>query len=227
MFLTRIAAVTIGLALVVLSNKAVGHDGTDPHGLDEKKPRAAKNGADSHATDSRQAVDNWLKDVVTGQSVPPKTEAVDDEAIRSLFPDDRFYAVRFMRYPRAVKPPSPLKLENLVRVRPDKSVERIENLDALKKLLEAKLATIPDENTARVALRASLRLAEEFYQDGYYTFTIPEQSISVAKVDGQLVASGKAEVTKGGKGSISVKLTTGGPSKVAIEGSVRPDVRNR
>jgi hypothetical protein len=214
MLLTKIAAVNAGLLLAALAVAQAGQDGTDP-------PAGADKG--------RQAVEAWLKDLNNGQPlpVPPTIAAADDDAVRTLFPDGRFYTVRFMRFPRAVIPPNRLKLENLVRVRPDGSVDRIESLDALKKLCEAKLADVRDEGKARVALLACLRLAEEFYQDGYYTFTVPERSVSVVRRDNHWVASGKAEVTKGGKGEITVTVTTGTPSTVTIGGKVRPDVRDR
>jgi hypothetical protein len=90
-----------------------------------------------------------------------------------------------------------------------------------------KLAHINDAKEARVSLLACLRLAEEFYQDGHYTFTVPENSISVAQEDKGWVASGKAVVSKGGSGEIKVTLTAGTPPKVSIEGKVRPDARPR
>ena len=102
-----------------------------------------------------------------------------------------------------------------------------ESLDALKKLIEKKLADVRSEDQARATLLACIRLAQEFYQDGFYTFTVPKDSVSVLVRDSRLVASGKAVVTKGGKGEITVTLMAGSPPKVAIEGKVRPDVRLR
>jgi hypothetical protein len=215
MLLTKIAVVTASLTLLVLAAGWAGADGDDP-----KAGAAADKG--------REAVEAWLKRLTKGESLPapPKIEAVNG-AVSDFFPDDRFFAVRFMRYPRAVKPPPPLRLENLVRVRPDGSVDRVESPNALTKLFEAKLANVADEAGARAALRAALRLAEEFYQDGLYTFAVPEQSVSVAHQDDHLVASGRAVVTGGGKGEITVTLTTGARGTVAVAGQVRPDVRNR
>jgi hypothetical protein len=183
---------------------------------------------DSEAAKGRAAVQAWLKDLANGKPLPdpPKIAAVD-ETLSNVFPDDRFYTVRFIRYPRAVKPPTPLKLENLVSVSQDGSVQRIESLDALKKLFEKKAAEVQTEDQARAVLRACLRLAEEFYQDGYYVFDTPEQSISVVHSDANWTVSGKAAVTQGGKGEIKVSMTTGAPGNVAIEGKVRPDSRNR
>jgi len=225
MFFMKTAA-ALGFALVALSAVQAGQGDPDP-----------KDGAADDK--SRAAVDAWLRRIMTSdgatdvQPVPVAPKVVPiDEAVRRVFPEDRFYSVRFLRYPRAVMPPRPLALENLVCVRPDGSVDWIKDLDALKRYLGDKLPPVRDEAPARAAVLAYLRLAEEFYQDGHYTFTVPEDAISVSRQGDQLVASGKAVVTKGGKGEVTVTLPfdTSGKLKVdevKIVGRVRPDVRLR
>jgi hypothetical protein len=213
MLFSNITALTVALALLGMVQAGQDPPGQDPKPDDDK---------------SRKVVEAWVTEIAKGESVPvlPKIAAVGD-AVRKLFPDDRFYTVRYMRYPRAVIPPAPLKLDNVVFVRPNGTVERIESLEALQKLIEKKLADVCDAGQARVALLACLRLAQEFYQDGYYTFTIPEDSLSVVARDGGWVASGKDVVSKGGRGEIKVTLTTGTTPTVVIDGKVRPDVRPR
>jgi hypothetical protein len=177
---------------------------------------------------SREAVYAWLKDLTKGKSGlgEPKIALVDG-SVRDMFPHDRFYSIRFMRYPRAVKPPAPLKLENLIRVRSNGLVEQIGTLDALKNLVKTQLGEIRGDEQARAAVMACLRLAEEFFQDGSYVFSIPVQSVSVVRRDGHFAIKGKAVVTKGGHGEITVSLTTGDGGEVSIEGKVRPNVRLR
>jgi hypothetical protein len=207
MFLLKTFAVPLGLGLLAL---AVGPNAGAP------------------ADQGRDAVDAWLEGLSKGKAppVPPKIAAVD-AAVRELFPHEHFYTIRYLRYPRAVRPPGPLKLENLVCVHTNGTVDRLENLEALKKLFEKKLPDLRDEVQTRAALVACLRLAEEFYQDGYYTFTIPDSSVSITRHDDHFVASGKTVVTKGGKGEVTVKLTTGSAGKIEIEGKTRADVRLR
>ena len=178
--------------------------------------------------ESRAALDAWLKTLSKDKPLPsaPKIAAVDG-AVAALFPEDRFFTVQFMRFPRAVTPPVSLQLENLVRVQADGSVDRIENVEALPKLFEKKLADVRDEHQARIVLMTCLRLAEEFYQDGYYTFNIPEASVSAVRQDQHWIAAGIAVVTQGGKGEISVMVTTGSPGKITINGKVWPNVRLR
>ena len=218
------APLILALGLVAFAACSVGQEASEPQakeGVDKKVPE--KDAPDK----SREAVEAWLNSVSEGkQYSPPPKIALVDESVRSFFPEDRFYSICYMRYPRAIKPPESLKLENLVRVRPDASVERVESIDALKKLVEKKLEQVTTEDQARIALHACLRLAEEFYQDGFYTFALPQDSIAIMRNENRIVATGKAVVTKGGQGEISVTLTTGA-NTVAIAGKVRPDVRLR
>jgi hypothetical protein len=178
---------------------------------------------------SRAAVDAWYAEITkdTRPVVAPKIALVDDPAVHAAFPDDRFFTIQFPRYPLAIKPPAPLKLENLIRVHKDSSVQRIADTDALKKLVEPLFSDKAGRDQIRTALHAFLRLAEEFYQDGYYEFTITDESISAVQQNDHYIATGKATVTRGGKGTVTVTVTTGAAPKIDIGGQVRPDVRRR
>ncbi len=208
----NVATVTLALALV---SAALGDNGSAP-------------GKGPKTNASRAALDAWL-DRIPGAKAGT-VAPVDDAAIGSILPREHFYSVRFMRYPRAQLAPRPLRLNNLIQVKSDGSVERIEDLAALTRLLADKLPPILDETHAREAVLACLRLVEEFHQDGQYTFGVPEDSVTVARQRDRLVASGRAVVTKGGKGEITTTLTFDASGKVvAVEpgGQVRPDVRLR
>ena len=86
-------------------------------------------------SDARVAIEQWLKLLSEGPiAVSPKVTRIDD-SVSQVFDGDRFYAIRFMRYPRAVKPPDSLKLENVVCVRANRSVIRIENIDWRRRLI--------------------------------------------------------------------------------------------
>jgi hypothetical protein len=187
----------------------------------------AKTGPASDRT-NRAAIQKWLDSVskTVHPPIPPKVVQVDG-VNDQVFPADRFYAIRYTRFPRAVKPPDSLGLENLVRVRPDGSVERIESLQALKALFQSKVADVRTESQARALLVSLLRLSEEFYQDGNFSFEIPQSSLSVVRQKNGIVASGKAVVAKGGEGEISVAFRTDAPTKIEIAGKVRSDVRLR
>ncbi len=206
---------TLTLALV-LASVVFGNDGS----AQEDSPKARA---------SRSALDAWLARIPNAKAgtVAP----VDDPAIRNILPDEHFYTVRFfVGYPRPGLVPRPLGLNNLILVRSDGSVKQIKNLTTLTRLFTEKLPPILDEKQAREAVLAYLRLTEEFYQDGQYVFSIPEDSIVVARQGAHLVASGRAVVTKGGNGELTAKLMFDASGKVSMiepGGRTRPDVRLR
>lgn len=140
-----------------------------------------------------------------GQIVP-----VENESLKRDFSGYSFYMLRFRRYPVARVPPEPLGLNNLFVVRPDGSVERIADTKMLKTFFRTALAPVKTAAKARVALKAWLQLAEEFHQDGFFRFSISEDSLrTVALKDGGLEASGKALVNQqgGNMGEIGASLT--------------------
>jgi len=178
---------------------------------------------------SRAVLDAWLARIPgadTGKVLP-----VDDAVVQRVFPSRRFYVVRFMRYPRAEVPPPPLDLENLISVGPDRIIQNLENLYALKHFLRSELPPERDKTGARDAIGVCLRLAQEYFQDGFYTFVTPDDSVSVVSEAGRLVLAGKSVVVSGGSGQVNCKLMfrlpSGSVESVSLNGKVRADVRNR
>ena len=135
---------------------------------------------------------------------------VENESLKRDFSGYSFYMLRFRRYPVARVPPEPLGLNNLFVVRPDGSVERIADTTMLTPFFRTALAPVKTAAKARVAIKAWLQLAEEFHQDGFFRFSISEDSLrTVALKDGGLEASGKALVNPqgGNMGEIGASLT--------------------
>lgn len=133
-----------------------------------------------------------------------------NEPLSRAFPIYSFYVLRFRQYPVARAHPEPLKANNLFIVKPDESVEHVVDTKKLKDFFRAALAPIKTEAEARDTAEAWLQLAQEIYQDGFFRFSIPEDSIRVtAMKDGGLGVSGKAVVNQqgGNNGEISASLT--------------------
>jgi hypothetical protein len=166
-----------------------------------------------------------FKGAERGQTTPVKSEALSRE-----FRGYAFYAVRFRQYPVALAPPEPLKANNLFVLKPYGSVEHIADTEKLKDFFAA-LAPVKTEVEARDAAAAWLQLAQELYQDGFFHFSIPEDSIQVAALkDGGLEVSGKAMVNPqgGNSGQIIVALTfdpAGALKKVSESAQLRGGVR--
>jgi hypothetical protein len=217
MFLSNLAAAALNLALFACVNAPTAADGHDQPDNRDK---------------SRAALDAWLERFPN----VPKTKdegltvvAVDDEAVRRIFPRERFYGVYFyVGYPRPGKLPAELRTHNLIQVQADGAVERIGERESLSALFEKKIPPARDEAQARAATAACIRVAEEFYQDGLYKFH--DSEVKVTRQTSDLVAVGRTAVKSRGTGTVSVTLMfkpSGEVHSVTIEGRVRPDARLR
>lgn len=157
--------------------------------------------------------------------------AVADEALAREFSGYSFYVLRFRLYPVAIKPPEPLGSNNLFVVKPDGSVDYVPEAEALERFFRKRLPPVKSEAAAKLAARAWLRLLEEFHQDGFTRFSIPEDSLRVARTgDGGLEASAKAVVTPqaGDTGEISASLSfdsAGGLVDISEAGGINRGMR--
>jgi hypothetical protein len=112
-----------------------------------------------------------------------------------------------------VAPPDPLTSNNLFIVRRDGTVQHLPDAGALEVFFRAALRPITTDAQAQDAARAWLRLAQEFRQDGFLQFAIPDDSLKVAALaNGGREVTGKAVVTPqgGNQGEIGATLTFDG-----------------
>ena len=91
--------------------------------------------------------------------------------------------LRFRQYPVAVVPPEPLQSNNLFVVKPDASVEHLRDINELESFVRTALPPVTTADEAKGVAEAWLRLVEEFYQDGFFQFSIPElrQAIGLSR----------------------------------------------
>lgn len=146
-----------------------------------------------------------FKGAERGQIIPVK-----DESLTRNFPEYSFYMLRFRQYPVALLPPEPLRTNNLFIIKPNSSVEYVTDTDKLKSFFLSTLIPVRTVASAGDAAKAWLRLAQEFHQDGFFHFSIPEASVQVtATVNGGLEVSAKAVVNQqgGNVGEIDATLT--------------------
>jgi hypothetical protein len=167
-----------------------------------------------------------LKGAERGQII-----AVKDETLNREFSGYLFYMLRFRQYPVALVLPEPLKANNLFILKPDGSVEHIVETEMLKNFFRTTLAPVKTEAEARDTAKAWLQLAQEFYQDGFLQFSIPEGSLRVTAMgNGSLEASGKAVVNQqgGNTGDIGASLAfdpAGVLTKVSESVQIRRGIR--
>ncbi|MCA1685502.1 MAG: hypothetical protein LC745_05860 [Planctomycetia bacterium] len=181
---------------------------------------------------SRAALDAWLErtpDLPKTETEGRKLLPADDDVVRRVFPGQWFCGVHYyVDYPHPKPIRGAVRAHNLLHVRPDGVVERVGDVDALKALFKKYVPRARDEPQAKDAAAACLRVAEEFFQDGLYTFEAPE--VDVTRHGDELVAKGQARVKSRGTGAISITLTfkpSGEVGEVETTGRVRPDVRRR
>ena len=142
---------------------------------------------------------------------------ITSEPFVDVFPKYHFYVLRFRQYPLAIVPPEPFQANNLFVVRPDGSVELLANVGALETFFRAALRPATTDAEAKDAAKAWLLLTEEFRQDGFLQFTIPDDSVTVVSLpNGGRRVTGKARVIPhgGNQGEISGSLTFGGSGQL-------------
>jgi len=159
--------------------------------------------------------------------------SVKEESLTRAFPGYSFYVLRFRQYPIALAPPEPLGSNNLFIVKPDGSVEYLRESETLKTFFRAALPPVTTQAQARDAAKAWLRLAQEFHQDGFFRFLVPEDSIRVGALEkGGLEVSGQAVVNQqgGNMGELGASLTfdpAGVLTKVSESAQIHRGIRPR
>jgi hypothetical protein len=190
--------------------------------------------AASHAAmseeDGKDAEDLLRKrfPVLRTPGIPPFVH-ITDEMFARTFPEHRFFALIFRQYPVARITPEPLKPQNVFVIQKEGKVQHLTGIKPLEKFFRSKLALVQDAESARESAGAWLRLSEEFKQDGFFKFSIPQDSLTVQKLRSGVKASGKVIVTQGGSGEIRVALRFTAEGKLAeveedntVKAGVRP-----
>lgn len=180
---------------------------------------------------AREALDKKLTELKA-----PKGELVQvtGDSLTRSFPKQCFFVLRYRQFPVAILPPEPLKSNNLFIVHQDNTIEHLTDSKALEKFFLANFPPVKKEEDGKDAARNWLRLAQEFHQDGFYKFSIPDKFEMAGTDDvpqSQLTVSGKAVVAPegGNKGEITVnlKFEKGKLAKITEGGQVFAGARPR
>lgn len=175
---------------------------------------------------SWEMLNSWLDNVLQSIPVtikPQKVVPIEDEMLQKVFPDNRFYGVYFATWPVAPRLPKELAHETVVRVRQGESIQPIRGEDGLRTFLAQALVDIRDEDKAKAAVLASLRLAEAVSKAGAYPFEKPE--VSVARQGTTIVATARAAVNPS-LGEVAIRLEFGADGKIKPD-AVKIDDRTR
>jgi hypothetical protein len=134
-----------------------------------------------------------------------------DDAVARAFPAHLVLSVRFRQYPTTVRPPAPLRVQNLFLVGKDGEPEHVTDFQILNTFFKDNLSKVLKESEAKNAAHAWLEMSQEFTQDGFFQFSISGKDLKVGPGKTGLQATGKAVVKpeKGNKGQIAVTLHFG------------------
>ena len=190
--------------------------------------------ADNPSAEDLQKVKKKVEEELAGLNVKggPRVEAVSEEAVARALPSHRFVGVIFPQYPVARVPPEPLKSGNVYAVPKEGKLTLLTDAKGLETLFGSAAVAVKDEKTAKDAVRAWLRLSQEFAQDGYYKFSIPDDTVKAVKDGDGWKVGGQAVVdqTRGDRGGITATLTfdKGGKlTKASEEVKLQPGMRPR
>lgn len=142
--------------------------------------------------------------------------ALQEERLARVFPRETFFVLHFGEWPIARSPwTKDLSARNVFAVGADRSLTCLRDARGLEDFFRKALppadpaALSKDPSGLRDAVYAWLRLSQEFSQDGFFRFTIPEEGIHVEERRGGFGAWGDAVVqpTGGNFGRISATFT--------------------
>jgi hypothetical protein len=153
---------------------------------------------------------------------------IRDASLEKVFPRHAFFFVLFRQYPVGRVPPAGLKVSNVFTVGADGKVQVLTDPRQLEKFFRAQLPAGTGDAQLKEETRAWLSLAQQFSQDGFYTFRLVEDSLKVTRVKGGKRGSGTVVAMKGGSGTLSATLTfneSGRLAEVSAITKLRPGPR--
>jgi hypothetical protein len=136
-----------------------------------------------------------------------KVEALTDESLARALPGQVVFSVLFRLFPVAIRPPEPLKSQNLFAVGPDGKLTVVSDPKGLEDYYLAAAAPAKDEGAGKDVALAWLRLVEEMHQDGFYKFMTIDEATKVSAENGRRKVAARAVVMAGGNGEIDVEVT--------------------
>jgi hypothetical protein len=169
---------------------------------------AAALAADKPSADDLKKAEKTVQDRLGELKGPnAKVEAITDEPVQRALPGQMVFSVFFRLFPVAIRPPEPLKSQNLFFVGPDGKLTVVSDIKGLEDYCLTAAAPAKDEGAARDVALAWLRLVEEMHQDGFYKFKTIDEATKVSPEGAGRKVAAKAVVMAGGNGEINVEVT--------------------
>jgi hypothetical protein len=192
---TRIALFVFGAALVLWLS---GRSAAAPAPADKPGP------SDDDIAKAEKIVKDDLARL-KGDSAA--VQPIKDDAVNRSFPKYVFFGAFFRQFPVARVLPEGLSSANLYAVGPDGKAQLIKDKDGLVSFFQASIGPVKEDDAAKDAARAYVRLTEELHQDGFFKFKLEDDSTKVGQSDAGKTATARAVVMSGGNGEIAATLT--------------------
>src|SRR6266849_5055704 len=104
---------------------------------------------------------------------------LETPALANDFPEDVFFALRFRLFPVARRLPEGMKASNIFVVSKKGKVMHLHDAKEMEKYFHKHLPAVKNKDHAQDALGAWLLLAQEFHQDGFFTFEILSKAFAI------------------------------------------------
>jgi hypothetical protein len=140
-----------------------------------------------------------------------KVYRITGEALARVFPSHLFFAVRFPMYPMAVRPRAPLVAQNLFIVDREGQMEHVTDFKGINTFFTENIGKVLKGNDGKNPAKAWLALGQELIQDGYFTFTVPDEEIKIgrAAVGPRIIARAVVKPEKRNGGFLQIRLDFG------------------
>jgi hypothetical protein len=156
------------------------------------------------------------EELATLKGADGKVQYVEGDVLGRVFPEYLFFSVLYRQFPVAVLPPPPLKGSNVFAVpKGEGKIRLLTDTKELESFFRDALKPVHGADQAKDVARAWLQLSPIFLQDGYYKFSLMDESIRVAEEKTGMKASGKVVVMAGGSGTIDATVTFDDAGKLA------------
>jgi hypothetical protein len=166
-----------------------------------------------------ELIKRWAKEQdidLTGYNI----QHIDNEAAEYILPGYTFFIIYLIQFPIAMaEPDEQLGTHSIVAIDEEAGVYHIPDEDHLQTFYLQHQVVILTAEERILGIKAWLGLSQEFKNDGYYTFNISDDDITMEQLFGDYVewrVTGISRVISGGEGLITADAILGIDGMLAI-----------
>jgi hypothetical protein len=176
---------------------------------------------------AQKAVKDHLEKIKGGYG---SVTRIEDKTVDRALPGYAFFAVLYRQFPVGRIPPTGLKSSNVFAVADDAKPKALTDAKNLEKFFKEALPAPANEAGLKDAARAWIRLVQELHQDGFFKFTLQDDSTKVTPTKSGKEVKAQAVVMSGGNGMLTVVMRftdAGALTSLTPTSTVRAGIRPR